>query len=525
MFDLQDFIFESNPGRQQLINYTARSNSEAYKIYVYRNHSFEMIEKTISAFLDYANLTIDFDYSDYDDSLTFFDLDLGSDLLIIWLDLSRYQSDFEVFIKERLAFLKSIYKKDILFCFYGGSISLCDPQITLYDISKWANVLGEKYQDLRLEKFSGTKMSMDLITTVSKDLGLNYLPSLLKPSIKCIVLDLDNTLYRGVLGEDGINNIELTKAHALLQERLAELAKSGFFICIASKNDQRDVNKLLSERKDFLINDTNITICKASWEPKAQAICDIAEKLNIGINSILFIDDNIGELISVQQAHPEIRTILAKENAEITLEILNNYPGLFKKGRTNEDSLRSLDSKANQVRQRIIDNTSKEDFIKQMNIELDFLVNPVNEIYRISELSNKTNQFIFNYRRYTTAEIEEIMNNNVIVAVSVKDKLSESGIVGVVILKNDLQNDWIDLDECFVSCRALGRGIDDIIVLGAISVGLKKLGKIKLHSKIAVGDRNLPAIQFFEKHLSQFKSPSVFHYLIPSEIVKTSIKE
>ena len=530
-YELQNFIFESNPGRQELLTYKKNIDGDKFKVYIYRNHSFEMIEKSISAYLDYAELNVEFIYSDYDDSLSFFELNIEVDLVIVWLDLSRYSSNVESFIKKRMEVLKTIYQKNILFCYYGcdmaPGIAIADPQITLYNISKWRKKFGDKFEDLRLERFSGSKMSMPLMLAVSRDLGLNYLPSLLRPSIKCIALDLDNTLYRGVLGEDGVDGIELTEAHVQLQKRVAELALNGFFVCVVSKNDQRDVDFLLQNRNDFFINSKNVIISKASWDAKAKAISEIAAQLNIGIDSILFIDDNIGELLSVKQVHPSIKTILAKEDALVTLDVLNNYPGLLKRGQTNEDSLRNLDSKANEERQKIIDTTTKEDFIKQMNIQLDFMIDPKNEIYRISELSNKTNQFIFNYKRYSTAEIENVINDkeSVVVAVSVKDKLANSGIVGVLVLKNNKNNQCADLEECFVSCRALGRGIDDIIVLGAISVGLKQLGITALRASYIEGERNLPAKLFFDSKLSPYLTPSDFNYTIPAELVNISIKE
>ncbi|EFG4026664.1 TPA: HAD-IIIC family phosphatase [Escherichia coli] len=530
-YDLQNFIFESNPGRQDLFSYKKTNHGDKFKVYIYRNHSFEMIEKSISAYLDYAELDIQFLYSDYDDSLSFFELDTEADLVIIWLDLSRYSSDVNTFIMQRIEVLKNIYRKNILFCYYVCNneieITITDPQITIYNISKWREEFGDKYEDLRLEKFSGSKMSMPLMLAVSRDLGLNYLPSLLRPSIKCIALDLDNTLYRGVLGEDGVDGIELTDAHVKLQKRVSELALNGFFICVVSKNDQRDVDFLLQNRDDFFINSKNVIISKASWNPKAEAISEIAAQLNIGVDSILFIDDNIGELLSVKQVHPSIKTILAKDNALVTLEILNNFPGLLKLGQTNEDSLRNIDSKANEERQKILDTMTKEDFIKQMNIQLDFMIEPRDEIYRISELSNKTNQFIFNYKRYSTAEIENIINDkeSVVVAVSVKDKLANSGIVGGVVLRKNENDECAVLEECFVSCRALGRGIDDIIVLGAISVGLKRLGTTVLSASYVEGERNLPAKFFFDSRLSKYLTPSVFKYTIPTELVQISIKE
>lgn len=529
LYELQDFIFESNPKRQDLLDYKPNQiHKKKFTIYVYRNHSFELIEKTILPFLDYAGITVEFKYSDYDDSLSFFDLDTQVDLIILWLDLSRYQNNnTKNFIDQRIDALKNIYQKNILLVPFGSEYTTEDPQITLYPVGKWQEILGNNYQDLRLERFSGTKMSMALTLNVSRELGLRYLPALLTPSLKCIVLDLDNTLYKGVLGEDGIEGIEVTQGHNLLQQRIAELASEGFFICVVSKNDQRDVDQLLAEHRGFSVTSKNITIAKASWEPKALAIAGIASELNIGIDSMLFIDDNIGEINSVKQAHPDIKTIFAKDDANITLDILNNYPGLLKLGATVEDSLRSSDSKANAERLKILSTSSKEDFIRQMEIQVEFLINPVDKIYRISELANKTNQFIFNYKRYSIAEVESLINSSdaVVVAIAVKDKLSDSGIVGVIVMQHNTDKDYIDLEECFVSCRALGRGIDQILISGAITLGLQKLASGVLKTSITEGERNLPALNYYKEHLATYSNPKQFSYQIPDDLVKVIITE
>lgn len=528
-YEIQDFIFESNPTRQDILAYNKNDNGlKKYSVYVYRNHSFELIEKNLTPYLDYANLSIDFKYSDYDDSLSFFDLDTNADLIILWLDLSRYDNkNVTSFIESRLTSLKSMYKKNILLVTFLGEYEIIDSQIVNYSIDKWKDSFNGNFQDLRLEKFSGTKMSMALTSFIAKDLGLNYFSSLLRANLKCIILDLDNTLYKGVLGEDGIQGVELTQGHNALQKRISELALSGFFVCIVSKNDQVDVDNLFKNRNDFSLKKEHLTIVKASWDPKAVAISEIATELNIGIDSILFIDDNLGELLSVEQVFPEIKSIFAKDDANITLDVLNNYPGLFKLGATFEDTLRTTDSQANAERLLIMKNSSKDEFIKQMEIGFEFLINPIEDAYRIHELANKTNQFIFNYKRYSKSEIEALIlsTESVVVAVKVKDKLSESGIVGVIILTKESSGEHAILDECFVSCRALGRGLDNIIVDGAIAAGLKKLNMDKLLVSIEKGERNSPAISYFEANLEQFKVPMLFSYTFPTGLVSFIFKE
>jgi FkbH-like protein len=525
---LQKFLFERNPSRLELLNYpkNRHSLSKPYVISIYRNHSFELIANTIYPFLSFGGIEIKFEYSDYDDSLSFFNMDFSSDLLILWIDFTRYSvENIDSFIEERIGFLKKKYNKPILFIPFGYYFQLEDKRVVYYDLKKIENKLGDKYTDSRLEKFSGTKLSSLACIEISKDLGLNYIPSLLKPNLKGIVVDLDNTLYQGILGEDGVNGVRLTEGHQKLQNTLKKLKEQGFFLCIASKNNEKDVIELFNERKDFPLSLEDFTKVYANWNSKADSIGLIAEYLNINSDSLLFIDDNIGELHGVINAYPNIHILLANDDASITDAVLNNYPYLLKLNVKVEDSFRQKDTQSNETRKNIINSLTKKEYFADLKMQLEYSINIIEQADRISELANKTNQFIFNYKRYLASEIEYLMcdNKTVVIAVSLRDRLSDSGIIGGVVLTED--KEIAILDECFVSCRALGRGIDDIIVLGAIKIGLKHLNLNCLEVKCIEGERNTPAITFLNKYLSSYENkPHKFEYQLPSELVEIIIK-
>ncbi len=522
---LLDFIFEKKASRTELIEYTPVFAKKEFKVSIYRNHSFELISKIISPFLDLAEIKVNFEYSDYDDTLTFFNLDLESDLIILWLDLSRY-NEYECFIKERLAVLKEQYTKNVLFVPFEGHISVKDSQICVYDIDKWKESLGVTYIDERLERFSGTKMSMSTCEVVARDLGLNYLPALLQPNLKCVVVDLDNTLYKGVLGEDGVEGVQVSEEHIHLQIQLKKLSERGIFLCIASKNDKKDVLDLLEQREDFPLKASDFSCIEANWESKSSSIKKFERILNINSNSFLFIDDNMGELLSVCNDHPEIKIIHAKDDASITLNALENYPGLLKLSVNKEDAIRKSDTQANVKRQELLNSVSKEEYIKSLNMELTYYIDDNESIDRISELSNKTNQFIFSYQRYSKAEVSSLMSSNesTVISVSLKDKLSDSGIIAVVSLKK-IDDESALLEECFVSCRALGRGIDNEIVLGSIKLGIDKLNVSKLLINYKVGERNNPAVNFVNNNFKAYtKIPQEFDYLFNQDVLKISIK-
>ena len=470
MFELQEMIFEKELSRIELCNYVNHSLNN-YKISVYRNHSFELVEHTINLYLDYGNIHADFLYSDYDDSMSFLNLDLSSDLIIVWIDFTRYVTeDTEAFVKERMEYLSSIYKKQILFIPFGSDMNIERVNVVTYNLGEIKSRLQNKFTDERLEPFSGTKLSPTALLAISKELGLKILPSCLIPPIKAVVFDLDNTLYKGVLGEEGYKDIELTQGHKKLQEKIVELSKQGFFICIASKNDAEDVTDMFKMRQDFPLQLEHITKICASWNPKSDAISDIQKYLNIGIKDILFVDDNVGEIVSVRAEHPDINVIWAKDDAFNTLEVLNNYPRMLKTKINYEDSIRQKDTQANAQREILKNNLSQEEFLRTLKMELKYSINVNSQIKRISELANKTNQFICSYKRYSEKEVQSLMENKdcIVIAVSLKDKLSDSGIIGVFVFKN--KYDYVEVEEAFISCRALGRGIDENIVLYPIKL-------------------------------------------------------
>lgn len=522
--ELQELIFEKPLNRLDLLNYKSQ-NPCSFRVQIYRNHSFEIVEHTIKPFLDYSDLGIEFEYSDYDDSLSFLRLNQDSDLLILWLDLKRYnRHKIQEFLKERLDYLGEVFNKNILFIPLGGKLDYESNHVTVYSLDKVEKELGEKMLDERMESFSGTRLSSEACLFISKDLGLNYLPSLLKPNLKAILVDLDNTLYRGVLGEDGVDGILLTSAHRRLQDKLKEFSLKGFFIGIASKNDERDVRQLFKQRSDFSLDFGDFSAVYANWDEKTESVKKFAKVLNIGVDSVVFIDDNMGEVVSVLEQYPEIRVILAKEDASVTEKVLCNFPGLMKLNVNHEDSIRKKDMKANKKREELKGSLSKEKYLKSLNTKLSFHLDPMESLKRVHELANKTNQFIFTYKRYSCLQVEDLImdKDSKVVTVSLKDDLSDSGIIGVIILKKYL--DHCLLEECFVSCRALGRGMDDVIVLGAIKVGLDSLGVQKLHVSFQKGERNLPAEKFVKKKIITFlEHPMVLCYKLPDNLIDIQI--
>lgn len=522
--ELQKFIFSQKPTRRMLLDYESNLEKK-YCIQVFRNHSFELVEHTIYAYLDYADLGVKFEYSGYDDSFSFLELNKNADALIIWIDANRYQNiDLNEFLSQRLNYLREVYTKPILLVCYGQNIAITQSNITIFSLDKISDMLGDKFIDERAKAVTGTSLSNKAMLEISKELGLRYIPALLKPALKAIIVDLDNTLYKGILGEDGIDGIVLTENHRLFQQHLKDLSKQGYFICIASKNELEDVELLFEKRQDFPLKKSDFTKLCVSWNQKANAISELEKYLNIHSSSMVFIDDNIGELTSMNMLHPEVKLIQAYEDASVTLQTLKYFPGLLRLSVNVEDAIRKQDTIANEERRKLQSELSKEEYIKSLKLNLVFAHNDFSHSNRIAELSNKTNQFIFSYKRYSQSDIDMRMKSKdyEIISISLSDKLSDSGLIGVCVGKHN--NEYIEIEECFISCRALGRGIDDVIILGAISEISKQFGIDCIKVNFVEGPRNMPAGKFVKEYLLDYlEKPRKFNYFIPSGLLQIDI--
>lgn len=523
--ELQEFIFERNPKRRDLFGYEAQSTSQKRRVQVFRNHSFELVEHTITAYLDYAELPVEFTYSGYDDSFSFADLDDAADLVIIWADGGRYSNPLQSFLPERVSALKQVYQKSVLVITFRGDVTVDLPDVAVWNLSELAGELGDKLIDERAAAATGTSLSSKAMLLISKELGLRLLPSLLRPALKGIVVDFDNTLYQGVLGEDSVNGVVLTEGHVRLQKKLKELSGQGFFLCAASKNELTDVLELLERRADFPLKKSDFSKLCVSWNPKADSIAEIAAYLNIHTDALVLVDDNIGELTAVQMVHPQIKVIHAKENADITCQVLQNFPGLLKTKATVDDAIRKADVQAKEGRLQLQQTLSQEDYVRSLQLHLRYDMDNREQIIRVSELANKTNQFIFNYKRYTQSQVERLMEgeDSVVLTMTLSDRLSDSGLIGVFV--GVREGSALVLEECFVSCRALGRGIDEVMVLHAIQLMLDRFGLSEVQVQFTKGPRNAPAEKLVTEKLADYcMQAKPFRYELPEDLLTVEVR-
>ena len=170
---------------------------------------------------------------------------------------------------------------------------------------------------------AGTPVSNAAQPLLARKLACHWIPATIFPPIKAVALDLDNTLHDGVLGEDGIQGVQLTPAHQALQHFIKSLQQRGIFIALLSRNEPIDVEALFAQRDDYPLRWDDFSVTEISWGDKAAAINRIAKALRVAADSILFVDDNPGELASVAAQLPQVHTVYASPDAGQTQRRLN----------------------------------------------------------------------------------------------------------------------------------------------------------------------------------------------------------
>ena len=349
------------------------------------------------------------------------------------------------------------------------------------------------------QSFSGSRLSNHACIAMAQILGLKLIPSLLLTNIKAIVCDLDNTLYDGVLGEDGAHSLRLEASHMLLQNLLINFKKRGVLLAAASKNDLQDARDLFKTRRDFPLRWEDFDCAEVNWNAKLENLNKIARHFNIALDSMLFIDDNPAEIEAL--SHTGIQCLLAIKN-QVPLH-LYLYPRLTKLKLNKEDSLRAKDL-ASKAHRQSLQALPTHEYFANLKLSLSLSLDNKSLASRIHELMNKTNQFIASYTRPSPGQVAEWLDskNHCAACIGLKDRLSDSGIIGIVIGR--LSNDYIEVLDMVVSCRALGRRLEEIMLYLSLDLMSKafrnrfstQVSKAIVHYK--EGQRNTPFLNFIK---------------------------
>jgi FkbH-like protein len=290
-------------------------------------------------------------------------------------------------------------------------------------------------------------------------------------SRKCLVLDLDNTLWGGVIGDDGIEGITLGQgnptgeAFLAFQRYAAQLGRRGIILAVCSKNDAAVAEAAFTRHPEMALRREDIAAFMANWNDKAGNLRQIAKTLNIGLDSLVFVDDNPAERDIVRRELPEVAVPEVPEDVA-------NYPaylaaaGYFEAAQyTADDAMRGRSYALDQERRAALEQTTDIGSYLR-SLEMVLTATPVGsaELPRVTQLINKTNQFNLTTRRYTEAEVQAVAEDPASIALALRltDRFGDNGLISVILARPDeaLQSDELLIDTWLMSCRVLGRQVE-----------------------------------------------------------------
>ncbi len=334
---------------------------------------------------------------------------------------------------------------------------------------------------------------------------MRFLVPLSGRTAKAIVVDLDNTLWGGVIGEDGMTGIKIGAeypgaAYQALQRALLDLSRRGILLAICSKNNLDDAMEALEKHPGMLVRSKSFAAMRINWTDKCQNLREIAEELNIGLDSLAFLDDNPFEREQVRTALPEVAVIDLPQNPLEYATIVRDCPIFERLTLSAEDQQRTAMYAEQRQRSTAEQNfQSKDDFFRFLEQEAE--LSPVSDLTlaRVAQLTQKTNQFNLTTRRYSETQIAEMAKQPEwnIFSIRVRDRFGDHGLVGVAIAHD--QGEKCELDTFLLSCRVIGRTVETAL-LAHIAKSASQRGCKQLVGRFLPTKKNAPARDFYPQH-------------------------
>jgi FkbH-like protein len=322
-------------------------------------------------------------------------------------------------------------------------------------------------------------------------------------SIRLVITDLDDTFWGGIIGEVGVEGINIGgdypgNVYAHYQLFLRELKENGVALAIASKNTEKIVIEALNSHPEMQLRENDFASIQVNWNSKADSITQISKELNISFENIIFVDDSPHEREEVRSRLSGINVPDLSDDAVIRVEQLSSEIRLSIGTLTEEDANRAnryLERKQRMSEQSKFE--SREAYLNSLQTRVTISkMNSYSE-NRILQLINKTNQFNFTTKRYNKKDLEQIISNGGnVLSISVEDKFSEVEIVGVLVLVTS--EDVMVVDSFLLSCRVLGRGIEQAVLGWVINLA-RTIGHSRLVGMWIQSDRNTPTIGLLEQ--------------------------
>lgn len=383
-------------------------------------------------------------------------------------------------------------------------VSYAPKSVSIIDLEMLSQYVG-KYQwfDYKAYFMSKSGFKIDYLPDVAGAFK-NQIIAMKGKTKKCLVLDLDNTLWGGVVGDEGYDGIQIDpnnaigEAYRYFQSYILDLKNRGVILAVCSKNDEENAKEPFEKNPNMILHYDDISCFMANWDDKVTNIKRIAETLNIGVDSLVFVDDNPAERDIVKSYLPEVHVVdLPTDPALYTLQLDKENPFNWIQY-TKEDINRSKSYIENKNREALVSQfTNYDEYLKALEMSGGVGEVTEKEVARFTQLLNKSNQFNLRTQRYTEDEILSLLQEKSAkcLYVNLRDKFSEYGIISCIVLRK--QNEECFIESWVMSCRVLKRGVENMAFAGVIKAA-KSMRCNKLHGEYIKSKKNAMVSEFYD---------------------------
>jgi FkbH-like protein len=366
------------------------------------------------------------------------------------------------------------------------------------------NVGANRSYDPRLFTLARIPFSDELFRSAGKSLA-RLIVLTRQPARKVLVVDADNTLWGGYVGEDSPEDIDLAdsgpgEAYRAFQSFLLELRRAGLLLALCSKNDESDVWQVFA-RPEMRLKKSHLAAWRVNWQAKSKNLRELADQLGVSTDSLIFIDDSPVEIAEVKAALSEVACIRMPEDPVQWVSEIQHAGVLDRLPPTSEDLRRANSYEQEQRRHEAREQTtSAEEYLATLDVHVSMLEPTPAHLPRLAQLVAKTNQLNLNCRRRSQAELSELCADRqyFVRLASATDRFGDYGVVGALIAK--VNADGADVDTFLLSCRALGRGIEEAMIATLFEeVAQPGNGSSQAFATLEECPRNEPARNFFTR--------------------------
>ena len=372
----------------------------------------------------------------------------------------------------------------------------------------------EDYYDAHGDEFGRVPYTPAFFTALGTAIA-RKIHALQSAPYKVVVLDCDNTLWKGVCGEDGAQGVAIDTEYRALQEFMVNCADAGMLLCLCSKNVEADVWAVFDRRSDMPLTRDRIVAAKINWQPKSENLKALATELNLGLDSFIFIDDNPIECAEVQANCPEVLTLELPSQTDRIPQFLAHTWAFDRDRRTQEDAKRAQFYQQNLQREAFRAAVPTfEDFLTRLNLQVTIAPVAPAQFPRVAQLTNRTNQFNFTTIRRTEADVRQLCESGGLECwtVDLCDRFGDYGIVGAMLFRTG--TDALEVDTFLLSCRALGRGVE-YRMLAKLGELARERGLSTVRVPYQPTAKNQPALAFLETVGESFKQPQETGWTFP----------